>query len=114
MMDCTWDPSILLLPNCGAEVKGEVLIWHGPRVRMGICEGQPTSVTPHTTSGRADYFGPVVNRHAYVLSTALQSLLLVVACTWMLQLISMAMQCCSDKALKKVAFILLCHCSRIA
>ena len=35
---------------------------YGPRVRMGIYEGLPTSVGPHTTSGRCDYWGPFVNR----------------------------------------------------
>ena len=37
---------------------------YGPRVRMGIYEGQPTSVCPHSTSGRCDYWGPFVNRAA--------------------------------------------------
>ena len=38
------------------------LLWRGPRVRMGMYEGQPVSVAPHAASGRADYFGPVCNR----------------------------------------------------
>ena len=29
---------------------------------MGISEAIPNRVVPHTTSGRADYFGPLVNR----------------------------------------------------
>ncbi|MCJ1427724.1 hypothetical protein MMC29_005629 [Sticta canariensis] len=60
-----WSQEVLALPNCGPQVTEEgLLIWYGPRVRMGMCEGSPTSVMPHTTSGRADYFGPFVNRAA--------------------------------------------------
>ena len=29
---------------------------------MGIYRGRPTGVSPHVTTGRADYFGPFVNR----------------------------------------------------
>ena len=38
------------------------VVWVGPRARMGISEAIPNRVVPHTTSGRADYFGPLVNR----------------------------------------------------
>lgn len=31
---------------------------------MGVYSGTPTRVMPHTTTGRADYFGPMVNRAA--------------------------------------------------
>ena len=40
------------------------LLRYGPRVRMGLYEGVPTSVRPHSTSGRCDYWGPFVNRAA--------------------------------------------------
>ena len=62
LMHCSWGTDILQLPKCQVEVKNHVMLWNGPRVAMGVCEGQPASVSPHTTSGRADYFGPVVNR----------------------------------------------------
>ncbi|CAG9466706.1 unnamed protein product [Pedinophyceae sp. YPF-701] len=39
---------------------------HGLQARVGICSGPVTSVMPHGTSGRADYFGPVVNRAARI------------------------------------------------
>ncbi len=39
-------------------------IFRGPRVRMGIYRGRPTRIVPHTSTGRADYFGPLVNRAA--------------------------------------------------
>ena len=31
---------------------------------MGIYDGVPTSICPHSTSGRCDYWGPFVNRAA--------------------------------------------------
>ena len=37
---------------------------YGPRVKMGIYEGVPTHICPHSTSGRCDYWGPFVNRAA--------------------------------------------------
>ena len=40
------------------------VLFLGPRVKMGIYEGRPTRICPHTTTGRADYFGPFVNRQA--------------------------------------------------
>eukprot|EP01026_Neomeris_dumetosa_P051023 TRINITY_DN4484_c0_g1_i1.p1 TRINITY_DN4484_c0_g1~~TRINITY_DN4484_c0_g1_i1.p1 ORF type:complete len:834 (+),score=115.70 TRINITY_DN4484_c0_g1_i1:327-2504(+) len=39
-------------------------VFNGPRVKFGLYEGMPTQITPHTTTGRADYFGPLVNRAA--------------------------------------------------
>merc|ERR1712010_137690 len=35
-------------------------------VQIGICYGMPTRVTPHVQTGRADYFGPIVNLSARV------------------------------------------------
>lgn len=62
-MQGMWSPEILQLPSCMIQTgQGDSIVWNGPRVRMGLSEGQPVRVTPHTTSGRADYFGPVVNR----------------------------------------------------
>jgi len=43
-----------------AEVERDVhgrVVFRGPRVKMGIYSGLPTRVVPHTTTGRADYFG---------------------------------------------------------
>lgn len=36
------------------------VMFRGPRVKMGVYSGTPTRVIPHTTTGRADYFGPLV------------------------------------------------------
>ena len=32
----------------------------GPRIKMGLYSGVPIKVVPHTTTGRADYFGTLV------------------------------------------------------
>lgn len=36
------------------------VMFRGPRVKMGVYAGTPTQVVPHNTTGRADYFGPLV------------------------------------------------------
>lgn len=65
MLRGSWSKDILALPTCQTEVDAHSLvIWNGPRICMGICDGEPSLVCPHSTSGRADYFGPVVNRWA--------------------------------------------------
>ena len=65
MLQGMWSREVLALPKCGAASgAGSQILWYGPRVRMGIYEGEPTRVVPHSTSGRADYFGPLVNRCA--------------------------------------------------
>jgi hypothetical protein len=40
------------------------VVFQGPKVKMGIYSGLPTRALPHNTTGRADYFGPLVNRAA--------------------------------------------------
>ena len=63
-MNEVWGEEVLKLPACRV-VYGDKkqMLFHGPRVRMGVYEGVPTRVCPHTTTGRADYFGPLVNRY---------------------------------------------------
>ena len=64
-MKVHWKEDVLNLPQCQAQVgRNQELIFVGPRVKMGIYEGIPTRVAPHTTTGSADYFGPLVNRSA--------------------------------------------------
>ncbi len=60
-----WSKAQLTLP--GAQVEGgtpEEPAFNGPRVKMGLYHGVPTKIVPHTTTGRADFFGPLVNRAA--------------------------------------------------
>ena len=62
-MNEVWGEEVLKLPSCRV-VYGDKkqMLFHGPRAKMGIYEGVPTRICPHTTTGRADYFGPLVNR----------------------------------------------------
>ena len=63
MLKVQWREDVLSLPQCQAQVgRNQGLIFIGPRIKMGIYEGVPTRVAPHTTTGSADYFGPLVNR----------------------------------------------------
>ena len=65
-----WTPETLHLPNCSPVLDAAChLLFSGPRVRMGLHEGVPARIQPHITTGRADYFGKLVNRFAYI-STA--------------------------------------------
>ncbi len=50
---------MLALPGMAEELHpltGAVL-FRGPRVKAGVYQGVPTRVGPHSTTGRADYFG---------------------------------------------------------
>ena len=63
LLEGAWSDRVLALPGCGPALSSSMeVVWVGPRARMGICEAIPNCVVPHTTSGRADYFGPLVNR----------------------------------------------------
>eukprot|EP00899_Mesostigma_viride_P019482 jgi/Mesvir1/27535/Mv07294-RA.1 len=42
----------------------------GLRLQIGLCMGVPNDCQPHGTTGRAAYFGPVVNRAARIAATA--------------------------------------------
>jgi hypothetical protein len=49
----------------------------GVRAKVGICADQPTNVALHTATGRADYFGPFVNRCARLLACAASGQIIV-------------------------------------
>ncbi len=63
LLQLHWDPEILQLEYCAPVLDGNYqLLFAGPRVRMGMYEDVPLRIQPHTSSGRADYFGMLVNR----------------------------------------------------
>ncbi len=63
LLQAHWDPNVLLLQHCCPVLDSEDrVLYAGPRVRMGIYEGTPLRIQPHASSGRADYFGRLVNR----------------------------------------------------
>ncbi|WIA33706.1 hypothetical protein OEZ86_006824 [Tetradesmus obliquus] len=74
LMEVNWSNEVLALPGAEEVVTYEhgcsTLHFRGPRVRIGLYRGIPTRVVPHTTTGRADYFGCLVNRAARYCHTA--------------------------------------------
>ena len=71
VLQAPWHPEVLELPPT-AEVCGpdNLLLFRGARVKLGIYRGQPESVVPHTSTGRADYFGTMVNRAARMMAAS--------------------------------------------
>ena len=66
-----WTPDMLQLPPMKTvlDSKGN-LLHRGPRVKTGIYQGRARTVSPHSTTGRADYWGELVNRAARMMSAA--------------------------------------------
>ena len=63
MVNEVWSDDTLKLGPClPLHGPASQVLFMGPRVKMGIYEGRPNRICPHTTTGRADYFGPFVNR----------------------------------------------------
>ena len=81
MLKVHWREDVLTLPHCQAQVGvRHELIFIGPRIKMGIYEGIPTRIAPHTTTGSADYFGPLVNRYTALLMRPLGTCVSVSVC----------------------------------
>ena len=55
-----WPAELLETPACAKDASGE---WAGIRIRIGVNYGEVT-VERNETTGRVDYFGPLVNRAA--------------------------------------------------
>ena len=74
LMGCKWDPLLHDLPDAKRRTTRkngkDIFIWNGLRVRMGLHVGSPICQID-VTSGRMDYFGPVVNQSARVQGIAL-------------------------------------------
>ena len=65
MVNEVWSDDTLKLGPClPFHGPANQVLFLGPRVKMGIYEGRPNRICPHTTTGRADYFGPFVNRQS--------------------------------------------------
>ncbi|WIA37804.1 hypothetical protein OEZ86_014669 [Tetradesmus obliquus] len=71
LMCVHWAPEVLA-SAAGREVYGEhgELLFRGIRARVGIYKGSITRIIPHRATGRADYFGPPVNRAARFLAAS--------------------------------------------
>eukprot|EP00899_Mesostigma_viride_P014704 jgi/Mesvir1/23234/Mv09237-RA.1 len=56
--------------KAGAPCREERIVFRGLRLQIGLCMGIPNDCQPHMATGRAAYFGPVVNRAARIAATA--------------------------------------------
>ena len=66
LLQYPWSKEVLALDVCceaAPDAQGCPTL-RGPRVNVGVYEGVPSMVVPHPSMGRADYFGPLVNRAA--------------------------------------------------
>eukprot|EP00899_Mesostigma_viride_P014323 jgi/Mesvir1/22892/Mv19415-RA.1 len=54
----------------GGDTKGDVMVYRGLRLQIGMCMGVPSDCQPHKATGRAAYFGPMVNRAARIAAAA--------------------------------------------
>jgi class 3 adenylate cyclase len=59
-----WNPLLDTLDATLRVIDGDSLIFAGLRAKIGIFMDTPLEVTPHGSTGRADYFGTFVNRCA--------------------------------------------------
>ena len=58
------------------------LVMRGPRMKIGLYEGTPTSCSPHPHTGRASYTGQLMNRAARIASKAPSGHTLTSSSTW--------------------------------
>jgi len=58
------------------------VMFHGPRVKIGMASGSVMKKVPNAVTGRADYFGPLLNLAARIKSEAAGGQVLVDSGTW--------------------------------
>ena len=53
LMQGSWPDDVLMLPNCQVDLdSSSAMIWNGPRIRMGICEGERGSTSSKDERGK--------------------------------------------------------------
>eukprot|EP00899_Mesostigma_viride_P013145 jgi/Mesvir1/21831/Mv04216-RA.1 len=52
------------------DVDKDAVVFRGLRLQIGLCMGVPVECHPHRATGRAAYYGPIVNRAARIAATA--------------------------------------------
>mmetsp|Transcript_6006 Transcript_6006/g.20483 ORF Transcript_6006/g.20483 Transcript_6006/m.20483 type:complete len:1835 (+) Transcript_6006:197-5701(+) len=70
LMDVKWSDEIYSCTDAARVTFGEKVIFNGLRVKMGITTGAATRRIPSHLTGRADYFGPLLNHAARMASMA--------------------------------------------
>ncbi|GAX74576.1 hypothetical protein CEUSTIGMA_g2025.t1 [Chlamydomonas eustigma] len=64
MLYASWPPSVLSYVKFRTEYsQDQRLMFRGPRLKMGVCEGQPKTIIPDHLA-RADYHGASINQSA--------------------------------------------------
>ncbi|KAJ9458497.1 hypothetical protein DIPPA_13515 [Diplonema papillatum] len=71
-----WHDSLLLCGDCARQEVEGVAVWNGMRIRVGIHYGK-ADIQTNPITGRADYFGPTVNKAARVEAAATGGLVAV-------------------------------------
>eukprot|EP00899_Mesostigma_viride_P013079 jgi/Mesvir1/21772/Mv04172-RA.1 len=80
-MDLPWSPKLLEeeqaaevikhgMPDIEGGLAKDQAVFRGLRLQIGMCMDVPSDCQPHMATGRAAYFGPVVNRAARIAATA--------------------------------------------
>eukprot|EP01062_Namystynia_karyoxenos_P039387 TRINITY_DN2863_c1_g1_i1.p1 TRINITY_DN2863_c1_g1~~TRINITY_DN2863_c1_g1_i1.p1 ORF type:complete len:1970 (+),score=454.14 TRINITY_DN2863_c1_g1_i1:75-5912(+) len=78
LVDEDWPPELLAIPVCHRVVRDGATLWCGLRVRIGVHYG-PAELELNPVTGRADYFGPTINKASRVESAACGGLVAVTA-----------------------------------
>eukprot|EP00873_Tetraselmis_striata_P029058 jgi/Tetstr1/449322/TSEL_003837.t1 len=82
MLDLRWPAEILEMPGCETLQVDNQVVFKGPRVKVAFRAGSALIKEPHPSTGRADYFGPLLNQAARILSKAAGGQVLVDGDTW--------------------------------
>ena len=68
LLDADWDDRLLALELAGEQRAGDKVVYRGLRVRIGLHTGDAEAKL-HPTTGRMDYYGPMVNATARIAAT---------------------------------------------
>jgi len=82
LLEADWPKNVLAHHACEKCVMMDTVMFNGPRVKVGMASGSVFKKTTSKTTGRADYFGPLLNHAARVKSHAAGGQVLVDSCSW--------------------------------
>ncbi|KAG2370921.1 hypothetical protein C9374_013721 [Naegleria lovaniensis] len=66
LLECEWTSDMLAFPDLRKVVWNDHVVYHGPRVKIGIHFGSDIQAQYDTTTRRFDYFGTTVNKASRV------------------------------------------------
>mmetsp|Transcript_28503 Transcript_28503/g.80429 ORF Transcript_28503/g.80429 Transcript_28503/m.80429 type:complete len:495 (-) Transcript_28503:268-1752(-) len=70
LLELEWSPEVLSHPSCETCVLNGAVKFRGPRLNVGMSYGSVLKKVPSKLTGRADYFGPLLNHAARIKSKA--------------------------------------------